>query len=325
MARSETGSRWFSGLTRTREALRQRFLSLFGVGTTGRDLPATLDGFEEALLLADVGPSVCSALVDKVRARFNSAPPVEDSFPVCRSFFLEEMAALLQHPSGAGNEWPDSPPAVLFFIGSHGVGKTTTVGRLAHRLRKQGKKVLVAGTDTHRAAAGDQVGIWAERAGVDLVTQVEGADAAAVIHDALGAAVSRRSDVVLVDTAGRLHTERNPMEDLKKIFRVAGRVLPGAPHQNFLVVDATTGQNGLRQAEDFRGIAPITGVVLTKLDGTAKGGIALSIRHDFDIPIRLVGVGEGPDDLIDFDTKGYLNALLPSDPAVADSSERRDG
>ncbi|MBI4160825.1 MAG: signal recognition particle-docking protein FtsY [Acidobacteria bacterium] len=314
MEPSGAGRRIFAGLHQTREALGRRFRALFAAAEPG-DLTEILVRVEEALLLADVGPALGRDLVDTVRSRYGASPRERVSYAACRALLLKEMADLLGPAVRVEDACGGRSPAVLVFVGTHGVGKTTTVGRLAHRFGSRGLGVLVAGSDTHRPAAGEQVGIWAERAGAELVTQRDGADAAAVVYDALTAAKTRGLDVVLVDTAGRMHTERNPMEDLRKIFRVAGRVVPDAPHGNFLVIDATTGQNGLRQAMEFRAVAEITGVILTKMDGTARGGIALAIRRQLGIPIACVGVGEGPGDLIDFDPGDFLDALLP--PSVS--------
>ncbi len=303
----------FTGLKKTRDALRRRFLSLFGGGVP-RDLSEILERFEEALLLSDISPSVCATLLDRVRAQRQGKPEGEGAFDECRSLLHAGMESALRDAAISQDGWPEASPAVFFFVGSHGVGKTTTVGRMAHRFRSEGRRVLLAGSDTHRAAAGEQIAVWAERTGSDLVAQQEGADAAAVVHDALKAALSRASDVVLVDTAGCLHTERNPMENLRKMFRVAGRVVPGTPHRNYLVIDAMTGQNGLRQATEFGAIAKLSGIVLTKLDGTARGGIALSIHSDLGIPISYVGVGEEPADLIEFEPSRYVEALLAAIP-----------
>jgi fused signal recognition particle receptor len=201
-------------------------------------------------------------------------------------------------------------PRVVFVVGVNGGGKTTTVGKLAAMERALGRRALIVAADTFRAAAIDQLERWAERVGVELVKQQEGADAAAVVFDALKAARRREVDTVLVDTAGRLHTKVNLMAELGKLARVAGREVPGAPHDVLLVVDATTGQNGLSQAEEFTRAAELTGVVLTKLDGTAKGGVALAIQRKLGLPIRFVGVGEGTDDLLPFDPDAFVDGLL---------------
>jgi fused signal recognition particle receptor len=195
-------------------------------------------------------------------------------------------------------------------VGVNGVGKTTTIGKLANQLRAAGRQPLICAADTFRAAAVDQLQIWADRAGVDLVRAREGSDPAAVVFDAITAAKARQRDVVLVDTAGRLHTRTNLMNELDKIRRVAGREIPGAPHDVLLVLDATVGQNGLAQAREFTNVAGVTGIVLTKLDGTAKGGIAVAIAHDLNLPIRYVGVGEAVDDLLPFSPREYVDAIF---------------
>jgi fused signal recognition particle receptor len=204
----------------------------------------------------------------------------------------------------------DHAPTVILVVGVNGSGKTTTIGKLAARERAAGRKVVVVAADTFRAAAIDQLERWAERAGVDVVRHREGSDPSAVVYDALRAAKARGIDTVLVDTAGRLHTKAPLMAELEKMARVAGREVPGAPHEVLLVIDATTGQNGLAQAREFTKAAVITGVALTKLDGTAKGGVALVIRRQLGVPIRYVGVGEGIDDLLDFDADAYVEGLL---------------
>jgi fused signal recognition particle receptor len=205
---------------------------------------------------------------------------------------------------------------VVFVVGVNGGGKTTTVGKLAARERRDGRKVLVAAADTFRAAAIDQLEHWAECAGVEVIKQREGADAAAVVFDALKAARSRDIDTVLVDTAGRLHTKTNLMAELEKLARVSGREVEGAPHDVLLVIDATTGQNGVAQAREFARAAPVTGLVLTKLDGTAKGGVALGIHRQLGVPVRYVGVGEGLDDLLDFDRESFVDGLLGTEAAA---------
>ena len=204
----------------------------------------------------------------------------------------------------------DTVPHVVLVVGVNGTGKTTTVGKLANIYKSAGRSVLICAADTFRAAAVEQLAVWAERAGVDLVRAQSGADPAAVTFDAVSAAKSRGREIVIVDTAGRLHTRANLMNELDKIRRVVGRVVPGAPHEVLLVVDATVGQNGLVQAREFMSASGANGIVLTKLDGTAKGGVAVAIAHDLKIPIRYVGVGEGLDDLVPFDAPTYVNALF---------------
>jgi fused signal recognition particle receptor len=201
-------------------------------------------------------------------------------------------------------------PYVIMIVGVNGVGKTTTVGKMAFCYRQAGHKVVIAAADTFRAAANEQLEIWAKRAGVDIIQQSHGADPAAVAFDAINSAVSKKSDIVIIDTAGRLHTKINLMEELKKIKRVIAKRLPGAPHETFLVLDATTGQNGLQQVKQFSNAVDITGLVLTKLDGTAKGGIVLSICHELKTPVKFIGVGEQIDDLQVFDHKAFAEALF---------------
>ena len=198
----------------------------------------------------------------------------------------------------------------MLIVGVNGVGKTTTIGKLANQLRQEGRTPLICAADTFRAAAVDQLQIWADRAGVDIVRAKDGSDPAAVVFDAMTAAKARQRDVVLVDTAGRLHTRTNLMNELDKIRRVASREVPGAPHEVLLVLDATVGQNGIAQAREFTNVAGVTGIVLTKLDGTAKGGVAVAIAHDLKLPIRYVGVGEGVDDLLPFSPREYVDAIF---------------
>ena len=201
-------------------------------------------------------------------------------------------------------------PAVVLFIGVNGVGKTTTIGKIGYQLRRSGKKVVFAAADTFRAAAADQLTIWSDRAGVDIIKQHEGADPAAVVFDACSAAKARKSDVVLVDTAGRLHNKQNLMNELNKISRVIDRELPGCSRETLLVLDATTGQNGLIQAKQFKEAAGLTGIVLPKLDGTAKGGIVIAIAKELGVPVKLAGVGEGINDLRPFDARSYVEAII---------------
>ena len=206
---------------------------------------------------------------------------------------------------------PPAPPTVILFVGVNGTGKTTTIGKLAHRWIAAGEKVLLVAGDTFRAAAIDQLKVWGERVGAPVVAHQPGADPSAVVFDALRAARARGADRVLIDTAGRLHTKKNLMEELKKIHRVTARELPGAPHETLLVLDAVTGTNGLVQAKEFHAAVPLTGIILTKLDGTAKGGIAVAIARELALPVRYIGVGEDLDDLQPFDPVAYLDALLP--------------
>ena len=264
------------------------------------------DELEESLILADTGMDTALELVAELRRRVK-----EESIKT-----LEEarscMVRVIADAMTVGDAALDlsTRPSVVLFIGVNGVGKTTTIGKIGAQLRRERKKVLFCAADTFRAAAADQLTIWADRAGVDIVKQHEGADPAAVVFDALSAARARGTDVVLVDTAGRLHNKQNLMNELNKISRVVDRELPGCARETLLVLDATTGQNGLIQAKQFQEAAGITGIVLTKLDGTAKGGIAIAIAKELGVPVKYAGVGEGVDDLRPFDAAEFAQALI---------------
>ena len=261
----------------------------------------TADALEEILLMADVGVAASGEIVAAVRSRQRRGESL-------RALVKDEMLRILEDSNTAAPM--AARPHVILIVGVNGVGKTTTIGKLANQMRAGGKSVLICAADTFRAAAVDQLQIWADRAAVDMIRAKEGSDPAAVVFDAMTSAKSRGRDVVLVDTAGRLHTRTNLMNELDKIRRVATREIPGAPHDVFLVLDATVGQNGLAQAREFTNIAGVTGIVLTKLDGTAKGGIAVAIAHDLKLPIRYVGVGEGVDDLLPFSPRDYVDAIF---------------
>jgi fused signal recognition particle receptor len=261
----------------------------------------TADALEEILLMADVGVAASGEIVEAVRKRQRRGETLRD-------LVKQEILRILE--SSGATPPIVSKPHVMLIVGVNGVGKTTTIGKLANQLRLEGRTPVICAADTFRAAAVDQLQIWADRAGVDIVRAKDGSDPAAVVHDAMTAAKSRQRDVVLVDTAGRLHTRTNLMNELDKIRRVASREVPGAPHEVLLVLDATVGQNGLAQAREFTNVAGVTGIVLTKLDGTAKGGIAVAIAHDLKLPIRYVGVGEGVDDLLPFSPKDYVDAIF---------------
>jgi fused signal recognition particle receptor len=254
---------------------------------------------EEALIAADVGVPTTAELVRRLEAR----PELGE----LGEALAEEAAELLGEP---GRLQLDGPPSVILVVGVNGTGKTTTIGKLASRLGEHGHSVILAAADTFRAAAEEQLEIWAKRADADFVGSERGGDPAAVAYDAIEAATARGRDVVIVDTAGRLHTQTNLMEELAKVRRVIERRLEGAPHETLLVVDATTGQNGLQQARLFREAVDVSGVALTKLDGSAKGGVALAIAHELGLPVKLVGVGEGIDDLRPFDPDDFARALL---------------
>jgi fused signal recognition particle receptor len=260
---------------------------------------ASWERLEEALISADVGVPATAELVRRLEARGDAADLAEG--------LAEEVAAMLGEPGVIDVQ---ARPSVLLVVGVNGTGKTTTIGKLAQRLREHDRSVILAAADTFRAAAEEQLEVWAERSGADFVGSERGGDPAAVAYDAIEAAEARGRDIVIVDTAGRLHTQTNLMEELAKIRRVIERRLEGAPHETLLVVDATTGQNGIQQARLFREAVEVTGVALTKLDGSAKGGVAVAIAHELDLPVKLVGVGEGLDDLRPFDPQDFARALV---------------
>ena len=264
------------------------------------------DELEESLILADAGMDTTLELVEQLRRR------VREQGIKTLEGAREEMVQVIAGALSAGDTGLDLArrPAVALFIGVNGVGKTTTIGKIGHQLRSERKKVLFCAADTFRAAAADQLTIWADRAGVDIIKQHEGADPAAVVFDAMSAAKARNSDIVLVDTAGRLHNKQNLMNELNKISRIIDRELPGCARETLLVLDATTGQNGLIQAKQFKEAAGITGIVLTKLDGTAKGGIAIAIARELGVPVKYAGVGEGINDLKPFDAVEFAQALI---------------
>lgn len=261
---------------------------------------------EEALILADIGMSTSLEIVERLRERVKEKKLHEED--EVKSELRDIVAEILS--SDESELKLDTKPTVILVIGVNGVGKTTTIGKLASRLKSQGKEVVLAAADTFRAAAADQLEIWAERNDVRIVRLQEGADPAAVIFDGCVSAKSKGADVLICDTAGRLHNKKNLMDELKKIYRVIERELPGARKEVLLVLDATTGQNAVIQAEEFNNAASITGIVLTKLDGTAKGGIVITIREKLGIPVKFVGVGEGIDDLQPFDAQSFADALF---------------
>ncbi len=261
---------------------------------------------EEILLSADVGVKTTQKLLKLIYDDLTSSG--KQDLRHLKHFLKQELVRFLSVESPKNT--PSGPPHVILVVGVNGVGKTTTIGKLARKYRVKGQKVLLAAADTFRAGAINQLKVWAERVGAHTLAQNEGADPAAVAYDAVKAAVARGIDVVIIDTAGRLHTKVNLMEEMKKIKRVVGKALDGAPHEVYLVVDSTTGQNALAQAREFHEALGLTGLILTKLDGTAKGGIVVGIRDELKIPIRYIGVGERGDDLKDFDAKEFVEALL---------------
>jgi fused signal recognition particle receptor len=295
------------GLTRTKQQIVDRFDEIVqqadARGPEAKEIDVdTVEALEELLISADVGMAATEQIVTAVRSRARRGESLRDLVKSeIRSIFdaVDGPAPLNGHA-----------PHVTLIVGVNGTGKTTTIGKLANLLKASGKQPLVCAADTFRAAAVEQLAIWAERAHVDIIRAKEGSDPAAVVFDAIQSGKARGRDPILVDTAGRLHTRANLMSELDKIRRVAGRAADGAPHEVLLVLDATVGQNGLAQAREFTNVAGVTGIVLTKLDGTAKGGIAVAIAHDLKLPIRYVGVGEGIDDLIPFSAQDYVDALF---------------
>jgi len=262
---------------------------------------------EEVLVQADVGIGTSMELVERLR-RTVKERRVDDAGEL--KPILQELIREMLGEERAPLNFQEEGPTVVMVVGVNGVGKTTTIGKMAHLYKSEGKKVILSAADTFRAAAIDQLEIWANRVGVDLIKHREGADPAAVAYDSLQAARSRRADLLIVDTAGRLHTKSNLMEELKKIGRVLGREIPGAPHEVLLVLDATTGQNAVSQAKLFGQAAGVTGIALTKLDGSAKGGVIISVKQELDIPVKLIGIGEGIDDLRPFNAAEFVEALF---------------
>ena len=261
----------------------------------------TIDALEEVLISADIGVAATKRIIAAVKGRARGGESLRDLVKQ----EIRQVFAAVDHGVAAS-----SAPTVMLVVGVNGTGKTTTVGKLANLLKSEGRQPLICAADTFRAAAVEQLEIWARRAGVDIVRAREGADPAAVVFDAIASGKARGRDPIIVDTAGRLHTRVNLMNELDKIRRVASREVPGAPQEVLLVLDATVGQNGLAQAREFTSVAGVNGIVLTKLDGTAKGGIAVAIAHDLKLPIRYVGIGEGIDDLVPFDAGEYVDGLF---------------
>ena len=264
-----------------------------------------LDDLEATMLVGDLGPKTTTYLMKEIRRGVTEG--IINNTNEVMPFMEERITEML----GAQEEVLElHKPEVILVVGVNGVGKTTTIAKLAHYYAGQGKKVIIAAGDTFRAAASEQLSIWADRVGVSIVKHKEGADPAAVVFDACASAVAKEADLVIVDTAGRLHTKVNLMEELKKIGRVADKQIPGAPHQTLLVLDGTTGQNAVSQAKLFGEAVPVTGIVVTKLDGTAKGGVVISIKEELGVPVRWIGVGEQMDDLRPFNAKEFANALF---------------
>jgi len=269
--------------------------------------PELLDELEYTLITADIGVRTATEILESIRQRVDRHL-VNDPAEL-RQLIREHLLGVLES-GGRPLNWPASPPAVVLLVGVNGSGKTTTTGKLAAQFRTQGKSVLLCAADTFRAAAIDQLEVWSRRSGADIIRQSAGADPSAVLYDAIQAAKARQTDILLADTAGRLHTKSNLMAELEKMRRTAARLIEGAPHEVWLVLDATTGQNGLEQARRFTESAGVTGLILTKLDGTAKGGIVVAIARELGLPIRYVGVGEQADDLLPFDAHQFIDSLF---------------
>ncbi len=298
--------RFFTKLKQGLAKTRTVFTGVVDLFTGNRRVDkAFLTQLEEQLLLADVGIQATTLIVERVRQGFLDREVGDD----VKAFVRGELRDMLLDPAG-GIRWQPTGPTVVMIAGVNGSGKTTTIAKLANLLKQDGKKVLVAACDTFRAAAVEQLTVWSDRIGVDIVKQQQGSDPAAVAHDACERAKARQYDVLIVDTAGRLHTQTHLMRELEKIHRVVAKQIPGAPHDVFLVLDATTGQNAVMQAEQFKKTVHCTGIVLTKLDGSAKGGSVFAIKNKVGLPVKYIGVGEGMDDLEVFDPDAFVTALF---------------
>ncbi|MCL2391751.1 MAG: signal recognition particle-docking protein FtsY [Oscillospiraceae bacterium] len=297
-------SKLSEGLTKTTKNISQKLGGMFASFTGANE--EFFEELEEILILSDIGAQTAAMTVEKLReiTKQEGYHTGEEIKAALARILADQLEV------GDTHLKMDTKPSVILMIGVNGVGKTTTIGKLAQRFKNENKKVLLCAGDTFRAAAGEQLAIWAQRAGVDIVRRDEGADPASVIFDGISAAKARGADVIICDTAGRLHNKSNLMNELNKISRIIDRELPGADRETLLVLDATTGQNGLIQARQFKEAADITGIVLTKLDGTAKGGIVFTIASDLSVPVKLVGVGEKAEDLIDFDGREFSEAIL---------------
>jgi fused signal recognition particle receptor len=292
------------GLTKTKKSLTEKIDQvLVAFGKVDDEL---FDELEEILVTSDIGVDASLKVIEDIKKKVKENR-VTDPMKV-KELLKEELEEILNEENSELNV--GTKPSVILVVGVNGVGKTTSIGKIANLLKQRDKKVILAAGDTFRAAAIDQLEIWADRVGVELIRQAEGSDPAAVIFDAIQAAKSRKADVLICDTAGRLHTKKNLMDELKKIYKVIDRELPDTSRETLLVLDATTGQNAVSQAKTFNEISDITGIVLTKLDGTAKGGIIVAIKSELDIPVKLIGVGEKMEDLQKFDAREFVEALF---------------
>lgn len=306
MAEEKKGffKRLAEGLTKTRDSITSGLSSIFsGFSSIDDDFYEEL---EETLIMADMGVAATMAAIEDLRKKVKEQKIKEPA--ACRQLLIDSIADQMKVPEDAYEF--ERRKSVVMVIGVNGVGKTTSIGKLAGSLKASGKKVLVAAADTFRAGAIDQLAEWTNRAGVELISQSEGSDPAAVVYDAVAAAKSRNTDILLCDTAGRLHNKKNLMEELRKINRIVDREYPDCFRETLVVLDGTTGQNALVQAKQFGEVADITGIIITKLDGTAKGGIAVSIQKELNIPVKYIGVGEHMDDLQKFDPKAFVEALF---------------
>jgi fused signal recognition particle receptor len=301
-----------ASVSKTKAALSETVDTIF-LGEKKVD-PALLKQLETALLSADLGVGTTREILDAVREKLdrNALADASQLKSEIKSHIVRILNAASKpsQPAVVAGSANGKGPRVIFIVGVNGAGKTTSIGKLANRLRKEGLSVILCAADTFRAAAVEQLEIWAQRNGIEVIKQKSGADPAAVVYDAVAAAKARSSDAVIVDTAGRLHTKSNLMAELEKMKRTAAKVIPGAPHDILLVLDATTGQNGLAQAREFTSTVGVTGIILTKLDGTAKGGIVVAISRELALPIRFVGTGEQINDLVPFDAEIYVNSLF---------------
>ena len=298
------------GLQKTRTVFVDRLLSVLGVGRKIDE--ALLADIEEILITSDIGVATTIHIMNNVKDKIKR-DAVDDS-SVIYSMIKSEIHEILHFIAPISSDdyykTAHAKPFVIMMVGVNGVGKTTTIGKLALNFKNAGRSVLIGAADTFRAAANEQLEVWSQRAGVEIIQQKQGADPAAVAFDTIQAGLSREMDVIIIDTAGRLHNKLGLMQELEKISRVMKKKVPDAPHEVLLVIDATTGQNGLQQAKEFAKVSEITGIVLTKLDGTAKGGIIIPIAHELQLPVRFIGVGEGIQDLQYFDPKAFVDALF---------------
>ncbi len=310
-AEKMVGVRFYKAIEKTRDSMNNKLDAVF---ESRKKIDETfLDELEEMLISTDIGVTTTMQILEAIRKGV-LRQEIND-LPALKRIMRNELLTILKHSTEKGIASETAvdvaiKPYVLMVVGVNGVGKTTTIGKLAQRIKNEGNGVLICAADTFRAAASDQLEIWADRAGVPIIQQKQGTDPAAVLFDALQAAKARNADVLIVDTAGRLHNKSNLMAELEKMKRIAAREVQDAPHETLLVIDAVTGQNGLEQARQFMKTADVTGIVLTKLDGTAKGGIAVAIAKELNLPIRYVGIGEQVNDLMVFDAESYVNGLF---------------